>query len=171
MGLQGALANLRLEIGRGTIANILREAGLGPSSDRPVTTATKTAFSLAVVDSEPARPVRRRCRPHDRSFENMLYRGGQKVCALPRRSRRCRDRRCPAQWRKPGRVQRLARINVAEAGDHPLIEQGNLERRRLPFARAREGRGIECRRAVSQLSVVADSFCIHPGLHGRDFGR
>lgn len=32
--IQGALANLRHEIGRGTIANILREAGLDPAPDR-----------------------------------------------------------------------------------------------------------------------------------------
>src|SRR6266436_1844312 len=33
--IQGALANLRHEGGRGTIANILREAGLEPAPDRP----------------------------------------------------------------------------------------------------------------------------------------
>src|SRR6266446_9206854 len=33
--IQGALANLRHEVGRGTIANILREAGLEPAPDRP----------------------------------------------------------------------------------------------------------------------------------------
>jgi putative transposase len=32
--IQGALANLRHEVGRGTIANILREAGLDPAPDR-----------------------------------------------------------------------------------------------------------------------------------------
>ena len=32
--IQGALANLRHEVGRGTIANILRQAGLDPAPDR-----------------------------------------------------------------------------------------------------------------------------------------
>ena len=45
--------------------------------------------------------------------------------------------------RQPRAVQRLADVNIAEAGDDPLIQQRRLEAGLLALAGARQHRGIE----------------------------
>ena len=50
-----------------------------------------------------------------------------------------------ARWRgdSPARLQRLARIDVAEAGDDALVEERDLQRRTLAGAGASERRAVE----------------------------
>ena len=61
-----------------------------------------------------------------RTDENRLDCPSQTDGAIERRAGAGGNRRCAPLWRQPGTVQRFARIDVADAGDDPLVEQRNL---------------------------------------------
>ena len=99
-------------------------------------------LALALVDAETARLVRPRVCVNG-FFQHDLDSCCQFERGLARRTGGRRDGRRATPRRKPGVVQRLARVDVANAGDEPLIEQQDLERDALSHARARQHQRVE----------------------------
>ena len=77
----------------------------------------------------------RRSIRRSRSSRTSLDRRGETVGGLAGRARRGRNRRRHPVRREARDVQRLADVDVAEPGHHPLIEQGDFQRRLLAAQR------------------------------------
>jgi len=73
---------------------------------------------------------------------------------------RGRKDRAPAARREPGHVQGLARVDVAQPGHDPLIQQRRLERRLLSAAGPRQCRGIEVVRERFQSEPAQRRMCV-----------
>ena len=93
-----------------------------------------------------------KCRPtrRDRLLEYCLDRMGEPFRPSTD-NRRCRSRRREART-----VQAFARIDVAHAGNHSLIEDRCLQRREAPRKPARQ---------VASVEFVAEGFGAKPGKH------
>jgi len=79
----------------------------------------------------------------DRLLQHFANRFDQGFGGSPRRALGVDERLGHAQRRKPGAVQRLADINVAEPGDSALVEERALERRVRGGKKRGEPRGVE----------------------------
>ena len=121
-----------------------RSAGLRDSADRSAAAGRPARLALALVDAEAAGAIRTFL-AGDRFSQNGLDRRRQADGPRRRASGRRRERRRSPQRRQTGAVQRFARIDVAEAGDDPLIEQRHFQRDALAGQRPRQRRGAEGR--------------------------
>ena len=115
----------------------------------PATTARRARFALAVVDPE----SRRRSGDGER-YVALDWRAIAVVSTfLMAATRRTalgrglpvvgRNGRRPSRWRKAGEMQRLDRVDVAEARHHALVEQRHLQRHPSSRAGSRQRCGVE----------------------------
>jgi hypothetical protein len=104
------------------------------------------ALAFAVVDAEFRVAIELARHPRDRVLQHLFDRRGVPVCRLARRAGWRGDRRGPPVRRQVGDVQRLAHVDVAEAGDHALIHERDFEGNLLAPAGGRQRGAVELRR-------------------------
>src|SRR5262249_41038126 len=131
-----------------------RAAVLGEAPDATGAAAGRTSLALAVVDPEIVLEhaelavgalvvAQRRAASRDRVVERRFDGVDQRRGALVRRTVAQRQRRSLTARRQPGAVERLADIDIAEPGDHALVEQRRFQTRVLAAAGLRQHRGVE----------------------------
>ncbi len=131
-----------------------RAAGLHGAQNAPLAARRRTGRAFLVVNPEGMLEIaeravglsvvaQRRAAGRERRVENLADRARE----APERSfRPAGGRDQPAaggERRNPGAVQRLADIDIAEPGDHALIQQQGLDRRRPAAKGAGEKGGVE----------------------------
>jgi hypothetical protein len=120
-----------------------RASRLGDAPDPARAASASTPFTFAVVDDEALRSLT----AHeliDRPGQDGLDGAGELMCARQRRAAPGGNRRRPQPWRQASAVERFARIDVAEAGDDGLFEQGDFDRPAGPCTRGGERGAVKC---------------------------
>src|SRR5688500_12989192 len=128
-----------------------RSARLHDPLDSPPTAAARAAPSFPVVDPKviaTPRPIR------ERIVQGLADGTNERAQPAPRRAGRRHERLRRPRRRQPRTVQRLAHVDVAEAGDDPLVQQGALEGG--AFTPKRGGQGLCGERLVERLGSEAE---------------